>query len=51
MEINFIDRNKSLFTALREAGLKVDEVQKKDKKTIITVVSPKKDNRAKTKDE
>ena len=37
------DRHKPLLAALQEAGLKVDEVVKQDKKTIITV-SPRRSN-------
>ena len=37
MKFCFNDRHLSTLAALKEAGLKVDKVEKQDKKTIITV--------------
>ena len=37
MKFDFTDRYRPMLTALKKAGLKVDEVVKQDKKTVITV--------------
>jgi hypothetical protein len=42
MRIGDFDRYAPLKTALNEAGFKVDEVEKRDKRTVITVIPRKK---------
>ena len=37
MENSFTDRSKPILTAIKKAGLKVDKVDKRGKKTVITV--------------
>ena len=37
MKLRFFDRHKPILTALKRAGLKVDEVVEQDKRIVITV--------------
>ena len=37
MKNGFLDRHKSILTALKEAGFQVDEVVEQEKKTVITI--------------
>ena len=43
MKNGFLERHKSILTALKEAGFQVDKVVEQEKKTVITI-SPAAEN-------